>query len=336
MAHQGAVESLISVVLREIHPVTHTVCLIFVHAGDDGEYMVARISLCFISRCTVKDDTDCIQVIYLLEGYTFVVHLVPDGVRSLDSFLYLEGDPGIFQRGIYRCNELIDLLFLVDYVTVDLCADAMERLRLLVSEPDVLHLRFHSIQTKSVGKRNEYEHGLAEDLVSLVFRHELDGAAVVQTVGKFDQHNPDIVIQCEQDTLEVLCLHAFLLSLVLIVKNSLDFCQTFHQCGNLVAEQASEVINRIICIFYHIMKQSRYYGFVSQSDVVHDDFRHGYRVKDVWLTRASSDTLVCFVCKLEGFMDHFEFLRIAASFSRSFLKVCIISGYDFMVMLVEF
>ena len=38
----------------------------------------------------IKDDADCIQVIYLVKGDSFRVHLVPDRVRSLDPLLDLE------------------------------------------------------------------------------------------------------------------------------------------------------------------------------------------------------------------------------------------------------
>ena len=44
VAHESTVESLISIVLRVVDPVTDTVCLISVDACDDREYMVALVS----------------------------------------------------------------------------------------------------------------------------------------------------------------------------------------------------------------------------------------------------------------------------------------------------
>ena len=52
-------------------------------------------------------------------------------------------------------------------------------------------------------ERNEDKHGLVQDLVSLVFRHELYSTAVVQSVRKLDEYDSDIIIEGEKDPLEI-------------------------------------------------------------------------------------------------------------------------------------
>jgi len=160
----------------------------------------------------------------------------------------------------------------------------MECFRLLVAEPYVFHLRLDAVETEPVGKRNEHEHCLAEDLVPLVLRHELDGTAVMQTVGKLYEHDPHVVVECEEDPLEVLCLHAFLLGLIFVVENRLDLCETFHQCGHLVAEKAPEVIDGVRGVFHHIMKKSSYNRFVAESDAADNDLRYSDRMQYIRLT----------------------------------------------------
>ena len=60
-----------------------------------------------------------------------------------------------------------------------------------------------------MGERDEQIHGLGKYLISLVLGHILDGAAVVQTVRKLDEHHPGIIAEGQHDTLEILCLKAF-------------------------------------------------------------------------------------------------------------------------------
>ena len=225
--------------------------------------MVAGISLRLVVRSAVKDDPYGIKVIDLLECHTLGVHLMPYRVWGLDPLPDLECHAGCLQGGLYRSDEIIDLLLLVAKVLVDLCSYVVECIRFLISEPDVFHFRFDSIKTKSVGKRNEYEHGLAENLVSLVLRHELNGPAVMQTVCKLDQNHPYVIIECQEDTLEVFGLHALLLGFVFIVEYGLDLCKTFHECRHFVTEELSEVVDCVVSIFDHVMQQCGYDRFVT-------------------------------------------------------------------------
>ena len=88
-----------------------------------------------------------------------------------------------------------------------------------------------------------------------MLRHELDCAAVMKSVGKFYQNNPDIIIESEKYPLEVFCLNAFLQCLVFIVENGLDFCETIHEGSDLVSEKVAEVSNSISRILDYIMQQ---------------------------------------------------------------------------------
>ena len=203
---------------------------------------------------------------------------MPDGVRGLDPLFYFKPDSCICQRCVDRSNKFIDFLILVANVAVDLGCNRVECLGFLITQPDIFHFRFYTIKTKPVGEGNEDEHGLAQYLVSLVFRHELYGAAIVEPVCKFDQNYAHIIIKGKQDALKVFGLHALLLSLVLVVKDRLDLRKPFDKSGNLVSEKVFQVVYGIVCIFHDIMKQSSHDGFVAKSDVADDDFCHSYRM----------------------------------------------------------
>ena len=337
VAHQSAVQGLITVVLRMFHPVPYPVWLVPVDVGDDGEHMVALVPF-GLSRawCRREDDSHCIQVIYLVEGDSLGHHLVPDGIRSLDPFLDFKIESCRFQGLGDRGDEFVDLLLLVCHVPVDLGGNVVVGLRLLVPQPDILHLRLNLIQTQSVGKRNEDEHGLAQDLVPLVLRHELDCPAVVQTVGQLDQHNPHIVIQSQQDTLEILCLKASCLGLGVIVEDNLDLSEPVHKQGNPVPEQIADVVHSVVGIFHHIVQKGRRDGLVAQSDVGHYYLRHSDRMKYIRLSTASPDPFMGLVGKLEGFLHYIQLLLVGAALDRSFLEICVIACYHFIILLGKF
>ena len=108
-----------------------------------------------------------------------------------------------------------------------------------------------------MGKRDKDEHGLAEDLVSLVLRHELDCAAVVKTVRELDEDYAHVIIQCQEDSLEVFRLHALDLCLIFVVEHGLDLCKTFNKGCYFVAEEVCKIFDCIFCIFNNVMKESR-------------------------------------------------------------------------------
>ena len=186
-----------------------------------------------------------------------------------------------------------------------------------------------------MGEGNEDEHGLAEDLVPFMLRHVFDRAAVMEAVGKLDEHDAYVVIQREQDALEVLCLHALLLRLVLVVEYGLDLGESFHDRRYFVTEEVAKVIDGICGILHYIMEQGRYDGFISKTDIAHNDLGHCDRVKYVWLSGASSDAFVSFIGKIECLLDHVQLRQVIAAFAGRFLEVRIVSRNDFMVMRCE-
>ena len=142
LAHQCTMQGLISVALGMLHPVAYAVCLIPVNSCDYGEYVITLISfrLLVIFLRGIEYNPYCIEVVDLLEGNLLGDHLVPDGVRRLHALLDLKIETGIVQGLADRFYEFVNALFLVGHVAVDLGADVVIGIRLLVAQPDVLHL----------------------------------------------------------------------------------------------------------------------------------------------------------------------------------------------------
>ena len=191
-----------------------------------------------------------------------------------------------------------------------------------------------------MGERNEYEHSLAEDLVPLVFRHELDCPAVVEPVREFDQHNPDIIIHCQENTLEILRLDAaFLLQVVLaavlVVQHILDLGQTVDQRSDLRAEKISDVFYGVVRILHDIVQKSRHDRLVAQTDVIDHDVGDGNRMNDVRISGTAPHILVGFIRKIESLPDNRKLFFIGASFLRRVKKFRITFADHLIIFLCE-
>ena len=254
-------QSLISVVLRMFYPVTHAVRLIPVNSSDYREYVITLVSLTFMRiLCRIEDYADCIKVIYLLESQLFGDHLVPDRIRRFHPSFDLEIESGVCQCLPDRADELVDALLLVGQVSVNLRCDVVVCIRFFIAEPDVLHFRLHLIQTETVSQRHEDVHGLAQDLVTLVLRHEFYGTAVMQPVCKLDENYTHIIIESQENTLEILCLEAalslsVLILLVLVIQHILDLRQTLYERCDFITEKMSDVIYSVIGVLHDVMEE---------------------------------------------------------------------------------
>ena len=142
LAHKSTVKRLVAIALWMLDPVPHAVRLVSVKSCNYGEYVIALVTFSFIDidRNRIENYPYRIEVIDLFEGNLLGNHLVPDGIRSLYPLLYLEIESRLLQCLPDRFDELVNALFLVGHVPVDLGADFIVRVRFLIPQPDVLHL----------------------------------------------------------------------------------------------------------------------------------------------------------------------------------------------------
>ena len=166
-----------------------------------------------------------------------------------------------------RLHELVYLGFFAREVLVYLRRYLVICVWLLVFQPDVFHLGLYLIQAQTMGERNEYEHRLAQDFITLVFWHEFNRATVVQAVSQFYQHDADIIVESEQNTFEILglqalCVH-FILAAVLVVQHILNLREPVHKAGDFVAEKIPYVVNCVVCVFDNVVQQGGRNGFIA-------------------------------------------------------------------------
>ena len=339
LAHQGAVKRLVAVALRMPHPVADAAGLVLVNARDDGEDAVALAALGLLGvGGRGEDDADGIQVVHLLELHVLGAHLVPDGIRGLDALLYHEVESGLLEgRGDGR-DELVYALVLVHDALVDAAGDLAESLGLLVFQPDVLHLGLHLVETQAVRQGDEDEHRLAEDLVPLVFGHELYGAAVVQTVRELDEHYAHVVVEGQEDALEVLRLEGIgagilVVLLVLVVEHGLDLGEAVHERGYLVPEQVAYLVYGVVGVLHDVVEYGGADGLAAEAYALHHDARDGYRMQHIRLPGAPAHVLVRLVGELEGLLDERHLGVRPAAPGRQRLQLLILTVDEVVVLL---
>ena len=88
-------------------PVAQTVGVTFIYLRDSDIDVEALVDFLF-SVARGEDDTNSQDVIDLVKGDVFVLHLVPNGVGGLDAFLYLVAKPHFLQFYFDGDDELIE------------------------------------------------------------------------------------------------------------------------------------------------------------------------------------------------------------------------------------
>ena len=341
-AQKCAVKGLVTIGFGMLHPVPQPLRHIAVQARDDGEDMITLVSLAFGRMgIRVKDDADGIQVIHLFKTHTLGLHLLPDGVGGFDALFDFVMETGLLQGGLNRQHEFGHFPASSRYFAVYAGLDIAVGIRFLVFEPDILQFTLDAVKTQAMGQRDEDEHGLRENLVPLVLRHMLDGAAVVQTVCQLDENHPHVIVQGKENALEILGLETLLANvrstgLLLRIQHVLDLGKTVHQGGDLVSEALPDVFYGIVRIFHHIVQKGGRYRLVTQADVVHHNLGHSNGMQHIRLSAAAPHIAVSRVGKVEGALDHLHFLFIGTSLLGRCLQHLPISGNNLVIFFSKF
>ena len=186
---------------------------------------------------------------------------------------------------------------------------------------------------------NKDEHCLAENLIPLVLRHILNCAAVVEPVGEFYQDDAHIVIECQEDSLEVLSLHALssiIALFLLIFKHILDFGKAVDEGCNLVPEKVPYVFRSECRILHDIVKQGSRNGLAAQANVSDHDSGNCDGMENIGFTRTSADILMSLIGEFKCLLDYLKLIFTGASLAGNLLQVRIAPRNDFVISLCEF
>ncbi len=305
LAHECGVEGLVAVGLLVVHPVAQAVGMGLVYGAGDVVDFEAFVRFVHAFR-HFEYDADGQDVVDLLEGDMLRLHLRPDAVGFLDARLYFVLDACLVELLPDGGRELVEDACQVLADALQLVLDRLVFLGVLVAETEFLELLLHFVQAESVCQGSVDVERLARNLVLFAGQLAAQGAHVMQSVGNLNQDDSDVFAHGEQQLLEALRLDRCLVA----EDAARNLGQSVYDLRYLRAEDVGDVLDRIVRILDYIVQERRADACAAQADVLAGNLCHGNGVHDVWLARKSTDTLVRFLCEVEGLVDDFGVLAM--------------------------
>ena len=103
----------------------------------------------------------------------------------------------------------------------------------------------------------------------------------MQTVGQFDQYDPNIFCHGQKHLSQVLRLKFQLIGRIIQLTK---FCDTIYQKGHLRTKFLRDLFICHDSIFHHIVKDTGHYGLLIHLQIRKDD-THTERVNNIWFSR---------------------------------------------------
>ena len=200
----------------------------------------------------MRDDAQCHQVVDLGEFLALALHLLVDGPIVLGTAVDLE----VFQaNAVELVGERLDGLgqiALTDLARLRHHAcDALVGIGLQVEEGQVLELPFNGAHAQTVGQGRVHVHGLTSLKQATVLTQGGKGAHVVQTIGKLNDNDADVLGHGEEHLAQregLLLVHAV----------DFDVGELGHaidELGHRIAKQAGNIGKRGLGILDGIVQQ---------------------------------------------------------------------------------
>ena len=294
LRHQRHVQSLIAVCLRVVHPVAQTVGVRLVYAVDCDVYLEALVDFlrAFLRRI---DDAHSKNVVDFVERDVLVLHLVPNGIRTLHARLQFVLYAHLVESFTYRSSEVLEKHVALRLRVGKFSLDIVVLFWMLVAEREVFEFSFYLVQAQAVCEWSVDVERLTGNLILLVSRLRLQSAHVVQAVANLDEYDTDVIAHREQQLLEVFCLRRRLVA----EDTTRNLGQSVHNLRNLLAEDIRDILNSIVGILDNIVQECGADARRPESHLLHCDACHRNRVHDVWFARQSAHTFVCLSCEVE-------------------------------------
>ena len=156
------------------------------------------------------DDAYGKEVINLFKGFLLVQHFAIDTEEMLDPAVYFSFDAG-FQKMLldFYC-DLLDIVFPLMLFLLNFGTEIIVDIGIKIFQREVIKFNLDLGNTKAVGDGRINIKSLLCDSLLLFGRHKLEGPHVVETVGKFDENDTDVLGHCKEHFAQVSGLHVLL------------------------------------------------------------------------------------------------------------------------------
>lgn len=228
-------------------------------------------------RDVVDDDAEAPDIRELLEGERFRLHLAENriGLLLAPSDLCVRKPLGLKQFAQFLL-DLLDQPLIALGELLEASGNGLVSLRVDVAEGQVLELLAHVLHAHAPCQRRIDVHRLLGDARALFGRHVVEGAHIVEAIGKFDQEHADVVRNGEQQLAKIFRL----LGLFGDKVELLDLGEAFDQGADILAEEVVYLLPRRGRILDRVVQQrDGDRGFVQMH--FGQDRRHFQRMGDV-------------------------------------------------------
>ena len=155
----------------------------------------------------VNLDTNCVDIVNLIQCLVLCNHLLVNGKQMLDTSVHFCLNARFFHILLDLFYHLYDKIFTRIQTRCDLFLQVLIHIRIEILHRKIIEFDLNFGNTKTVCKRCINIHRLTRFLDLFCRRLILHRPQVVQTIGKFNQYNPDILRHRKEHLTQVLCLH---------------------------------------------------------------------------------------------------------------------------------
>ena len=248
--HERHVKRLIAVGLWMVEPLAHTVGMTLVNLGECHIDVEAFVDFNFLAAGG-EDDTYGKDIVDLVEGDVLRLHLVPNGIRCLDTLDDAILQVHLVERGLDGSNEVVEQLVALASGLRELHLYLGIFLGMLEAERKVLEFRFYLVESQAIGQRCIDVERFAGNLVLLVGGLRSQRAHIVQTVADLYEDDADVLAHGEQQLLEVLGLRRCLLT----EDATRNLGQSVDNLRNLRTKDVGDILHGVVGVFHHVVEQ---------------------------------------------------------------------------------
>ena len=243
-----------------------------------------------------------------MERLLLALHLAPDAeqvLRTTADFTTLKA--GLSQAIVEQCDGDPQPLLALTALAGHLLLDLPERLRLQQLEGQVLQFPFESPDAQAVGQGGVDLAGLPGDALALLLLERPQRPHVVEPVGQFHQHHPDITGHRQKHPPQVLGLG---LGAVVEV-NAAQFRHPLHQLAHLRTEMQLDLVGGDVGVLHHVVQEPGRDHAGAGTDVP-QQIGNGNGVNDVGITTGPELALVQLKPEIKGRHQQGFWIRRAA------------------------
>ena len=294
--------------------------IILKSAGERSKHIVNYTECIIAVNHCINYNSYCIYIIDFLKVLAFNIDLTEDTVNGFNSggnlhiiHNRLKFSPDL---GFYILEENIALArFHGKRVLYFLISD-----RVKIVNCQILKFVLNASYTETMGDGGVNFKSFKRFFSLLIRRHMLECSHIMESVGKFNNYHTHILIHGDEHFSYVFCLN-FLFG---GERNFAEFCNSVNKGCDLLAEICSDIIKRISCILYDIVKKRTDNTFVIHAEVK-KNFCNGNGVHNIRLARASALIFMSVICKIVRLFDQVAvILRILFYFLKELAELIVI------------